>query len=110
MASNDRVIVSVTEMEAAINKYENARSTLQDAFKRLDSAKDHLDRCYEGPAKMALSARWATINANVRSAENAIEESVQGLRNTISTMEDTESDIGSKVAALDVGTTAPVYL
>ena len=110
MASNDRILVSIPEMEAAITKYENARSTLQDSFKKLESAKDHLDNCYKGPAYMALCARWTVIHANVRTAENAIEETVEGLRNTINAMEQTESDIASKAASLSVGTKVPVYL
>lgn len=110
MASNDRILVSVSEMEATIQKYENARNTLDGAFNKLQSAKDHLDNCYKGPAYMALSAKWMTIYANVRTAENAIEETVNGLRKTISQMSDAESDIGSKVGALETASSAPTYL
>lgn len=45
----DRILVSTPEMEIAIQKYENARSELQDAYSKLDSAKSHLDNCYKGP-------------------------------------------------------------
>ena len=110
MASNDRILVSVSEMEATITKYENARSTLQDAFSKLQSAKDHLDNCYKGPAYLALCAKWSNIYMNVKTAENAIEETVSGLRNTISQMSDAESSIGSAVGSLETASSAPTYL
>lgn len=110
MASNDRILVSVSEMEATITKYDNAHSTLQDAFSKLESAKDHLDNCYKGPAYVALCAKWTNIYANVRTAENAIEETVTGLRNTISQMEEAETTIGGGVSALETGSSAPTYL
>ena len=110
MATNDRILVSVPEMEAAIQKYEGARNTLQESFNKLSSAKDHLDNCYKGPAYMALSARWTVIYGNVKTAENAIEEAVNGLRNTITQMSGAESEIGSKMAALETASSAPTYL
>lgn len=91
----DRILVSTPEMEIAIQKYENARSELQDAYSKLDSAKSHLDNCYKGPAYMALCARWASIYMNVRTADNAIDESVNGLRKTISTMETGEQNVST---------------
>lgn len=110
MATNDRILVSTSEMEATITKYENARTTLQDAFSKLQSAKDHLDNCYKGPAYLALCAKWVTIYMNVKTADNAIDESVTGLRNTISQMDDAETSVGSGVSALETGRTAPTYL
>ena len=110
MASNDRILVSVSEMNAAIQRYENARNTLEGAFSKLESAKDHLDNCYKGPAYMALCAKWLSIYANVRTAENAINETVDGLRKTIDQMENTEKKVGSEAASLDTGKGAPTYL
>ncbi|MBQ3079553.1 MAG: WXG100 family type VII secretion target [Clostridia bacterium] len=110
MASNDRILVSVSEMRAAIGRYEGARNTLQDAFKKLESAKDHLDNCYKGPAYVALSVKWLDIYANVKTAENAIQESVNGLNNTISQMSEAEGAIGSSASSLDTGSSAPTYL
>ena len=106
----DRILVSTPEMEIAIQKYENARSELQDAYSKLDSAKSHLDNCYKGPAYMALCARWASFYMNVRTADNAIDESVNGLRKTISTMETGEQNVSTGFANLDTGKSAPTYL
>ena len=110
MATNDRILVSTSEMEATIQKYENARSILQDAFSSLESAKDHLDNCYKGPAYMALCAKWADIYMNVRTAEQAIDASVNGLRKTISEMDTAEGNVGSGFSSLETGRSAPTYL
>ena len=110
MASNDRILVSVSEMEATISKYESARSILHDAYSKLDSAKDHLDNCYKGPAYLALSAKYAGIYMNVRTADRAIDESVNGLRNTINEMKEAEGANVSGASSLSTGTAAPTYL
>lgn len=110
MASNDRILVSVPEMEAAINKYEDARSTLQDSFNRLEAAKNHLDNCYKGPAYLALCARWQVIYANVKTAENAVQAAVTGLQNTIAQMTDVEAEVKADGGKLETGTSSPVYL
>lgn len=110
MAANDRILVSTSEMEATIQKYEDARSTIEDSFAKLESAKDHLDNCYKGPAWAALTAKWATIYLNLKTANRAIDAAVNGLRNTISIMEETESTNASTNSSLDVGTAPTVYL
>ncbi len=108
--ANDRLLVSVPEMEAAIQRYENARGTLEDAFKQLESAKDVLDDCYKGPAYLALCAKWTNVYTKVRTAEKAIDETVEGLSKTINEMEQVESNVSSTSAALDVSNSAPTYL
>jgi len=108
--ANDRILVSVPEMEGAIQEYETARNTLQDAFAKLESAKDHLDNCYKGPAYLALCAKWTSIYMKVKTAENAIEESVDGLRQTISQMTDTESTVNTAAGALQTGRDVPSFL
>lgn len=106
----DRILVSTSEMEATIQKYENARNELQDAYSKLDAAKGHLDNCYKGPAYMALCVKWADIYMNVRTADNAIDASVNGLRQTISMMDETESSNATGYANLETGKSAPTYL
>lgn len=108
--ANDHILVSTQAMQEAIQKYENARQTLQEAYSQLDSAKEHLDRCYAGPAKAVLLVRYADICMNVRTADNAIDESVNGLRNTINEMEDTEETITGQYQNLETGRGAPTYL
>ena len=103
MASNDRILVSAEAMQEAIQKYQSARDTLQDSFKQLENAKEHIDRVYNGAAYVALAAKWVTIYANARTAENGIDESVKGLQATITTMNQAESDVGSKFTSLETG-------
>ena len=47
---------------------------------------------------------------NVRTADNAIDASVNGLRQTISMMEQKESGISSGYSNLETGKNAPTYL
>lgn len=109
MAANDRILVDTADLEAAIQKYVSVNETLQEAFKKLDSAKEHLDRCYKGAAYMALSAKLMVQYANARTAENAVRESENGLRQTISSMGATTEDTQRLNNLLDVGRAAPVY-
>lgn len=108
--ANDRILVKSAEMEAAIQKYENARSTIEDSFAKLEAAKDHLDNCYKGPAWAALTARWVNIYLNLKSTNRAIDESVDGLRNTINTMQQTEDINITHNDTLDSGSAPTVYL
>lgn len=110
MANNDHILVSTSEMESAIRKYEDARGQLQEAFGKLESAKDHLDNCYKGPAYLALCVKWLDIYTNIKTAERAVDESVTGLRNVISAMDTSENQIGSNFSALDTNSSAPTYL
>ena len=106
----DRILVSTAEMSATISKYETARGTLQDAFGKLQAAREHLDSCYKGPAYMALCAKWADIYLNVKTAERAIDDSVNGLRKTITEMDQAESNVSSTATSLEQGSDAPTYL
>lgn len=108
MAENMKV--STAEMAAAIQKYQSARETLENSFNQLEKAKEHLDRCYKGPAYMALCAKWLSIYANARTAEKGIEESVTGLTNTIMSMDDAESGITSRYIKLDDGQQPTAFL
>lgn len=110
MAGVDRILVSTEEMEAAIQKYEGAHTTLQEAYGKMDAAREHLDRCYKGPGYVALSLKLADIYANVRTADRAIDETISGLRTTINEMNQGEQTVQSNTNALEVGKNAPVYL
>ena len=50
------------------------------------------------------------VGLDLKTANRAIDAAVNGLRNTISTMEEKESANSSTNASLDVGTAPTVYL
>ena len=110
MAANDRILVKPEVMRETIGKYENARATLHEAFGKLESAKNHMDNCYKGPAYLALCAKWLNIYANVKTADNAIQDVVDGLSKTVEEMIAAESGRTADAAKLDAGKQAPVYL
>lgn len=106
----DRILVSTAEMNLTITKFEQARTTLQDAFASLDKAKEHLDRCYKGAAYLVLAMKYADICNNARTAERAIDKSVTGLRNTINQMDTAEGGASSTATSTNTGKSAPTYL
>lgn len=106
----DHLKVSTEEMQTAITKYNQAQQTLDEAYKAIDAAREHLDNCYKGPGYMALSAKLVAISLNVRTTDRAIDETIQGLTTTKNTMETTEQDITSTSSGLETGTSSPVYL
>ena len=105
----DRILVSTNEMNATISKYEQAHNEMAQAFQALEQAREHIDRCWDGPAKLAYLARWANTYTNIRRSDNAIESTIASLRNVIQTMDQAEETTGSKAASLDVGTTPPMF-
>ena len=107
--ASDKILVSTAEMQATIGKYEQARSTMSEAFSALDQAKEHIDRCWDGPAKAIYTAKWANISINIRRSNDAIDAAVNGLKNIINTMDEGEEATGSTAAALDTGTTPPMF-
>ena len=107
--ASDKILVSTSEMQATIGKYEQARSTMQEAFSALDQAKEHIDRCWDGPAKAIYTAKWLNIAMNIKRSNDAIDSAVNSLKNIISTMDQGEDSVGSTAAALDTGTTPPMF-
>ncbi len=105
----DIIKVSTAEMNQTISKYESARSTMQQAFSSLDSAKQHIDRCWDGPAKLIYMAKWANISANIKRSNDAIDATINSLKNVINQMTQAEEDVGSKVSSLNTGTTPPMF-
>jgi WXG100 family type VII secretion target len=105
----DRILVSTAEMNATIGKYEQAHNEMSQAFTALEQAREHIDRCWDGPAKLAYLARWANTYTNIRRSDNAIESTISSLRNVIQTMDSAEEETASKASSLDVGTTPPMF-
>jgi uncharacterized protein YukE len=96
-------------MQATISKYEDARATMESAFSALEQAREHIDRCWDGPAKTLYLMKWANINANIRRSNDAIDAAVTSLNNVIATMDSTEEGNTSRAAALETGTTPPIF-
>ncbi len=107
--ASDKILVSTAEMQATIGKYEQARATMSQAFSSLDQAKEHIDRCWDGPAKLIYTAKWANISMNIKKSNDAIDATINSLKNIISTMDQGEESVGSTAAALDTGTTPPMF-
>lgn len=106
----DKILVSVPEMEATVNRYTDARSTMDEARQAIDKALDHLNNCWKGPAWAAMMATWAVINGNIKGSDMAIARSIDGLKATIATYTQHETDITSKANALEVGKDSTTYV
>ena len=107
--ASDKILVSTEEMQATIGKYEQARATMQQAFAALDEAKEHIDRCWAGPAKLIYTERWLNISTNIKRSNDAIDATVNALKNSINTYETADSDVASAGGAINPGTTPPMF-
>lgn len=107
--ASDKIKVSTAEMNQTISRYESARATMQEAFSSLDSAKEHIDRCWDGPAKTIYTAKWANISINIKRSNDAIDATVNALKNSINTYETADSDVASAGGAINTGTTPPMF-
>lgn len=106
----DIIKVSASEMQAAVTKYTNARSTMDDAFGAMEQAMNHLDNCWRGPAWAAMMSKWHVINANIRRSDAAIERTINGLNNTINTMVNAENTNTNAAKNLETGTDSTIYV
>lgn len=109
MASNDRILVSTSEMMETIQKYNNARDVMNDAFSALQSAMDILDTCWKGPAWAAYLAKWLMIFANLKRSDEAMQKAITGLTNTIQIMDDATQNINTQTGSLETGNQAPIF-
>lgn len=105
--AKDRILVSTQEMTATIQRYNNARSTMDEAFANMEAAMNHLDNCWEGPAKTAYRAKWAVIYGNIKRSDEAMEMAITGLTNTIAEMENADSQANQAASGLEQGKAAP---
>lgn len=107
--ANDRILVSTSEMQATIQRYNSARDTMNNAFSAMEQAMDHLDNCWKGPAWAAYLAKWHVIYANIRRSDEAMQKAIEGLTNTVNTMEQGEGQVGSAATSLETGTQPPIF-
>ena len=106
----DKILVSVQEMEATINRYTDSRNTMENARQHMEKALDNLNNCWKGPAWAAMMAQWQLINANIKNSDMAIGRSINGLKSSIATYEQHESEITAKANALEVGKDSTTYV
>lgn len=106
----DKILVSTQEMEATVNRYNDSRETMDEARDAMDRALRHLNNCWKGPAWAAMMVKWTEINGNIRKSDMAIARSIEGLKATIATYEQTESEVTSKANALEIGKDSTTYV
>lgn len=106
----DKIKVSAEAMRATVGKYQDSRSSMEDARKKLDSALQSLNGCWKGPAWVTMMAKWTEINLNITNSELAIERSIEGLNNTIQLYDTAEEQNTSKAKSQEVGTANTVFV
>ena len=107
--ASDKIKVSTAEMNQTIGRYEAARATMQQAFTSLDSAKQHIDRCWDGPAKTIYMVKWANISMNIHRSNDAIDATINSLKQVITNMDEGEEKVASIATSLNTGTTPPMF-
>ncbi|MBO4297733.1 MAG: WXG100 family type VII secretion target [Clostridia bacterium] len=107
--ASDKILVSTAEMQTTIGKYEQARATMQQAFSALDEAKEHIDRCWDGPAKLIYTERWLNIATNIKRSNDAIDATINSLKNAITEYENGDETVLNLGNNINTGTTPPMF-
>ena len=106
----DRILVSTTEMNATVGRYQQAQHNMADAQKSMNTALMHLDACWKGPAWLAMMAKWTEIEGNIARSQLAINRTIMGLKNTITEYENAENENKGTAAGLSTGTASTIYV
>jgi WXG100 family type VII secretion target len=106
----DRILVSTSEMNATVSRYQQAQETMLDAQNSMSSALRNLDGCWKGPAWAAMLAKWTEIEGNITKSQLVINRSIVGLQNAIMNYEETEEANKGTGSALSEGTASTIYV
>lgn len=106
----DKILVSASEMRATVNRYNDARDTMDNARNCMEQALDHLNNCWKGPAWAAMMAQWALLNANIKNSDMAMARSINALNKTIEEYTEVEEENTQKWNSQEVGQDSQVYV
>lgn len=105
----DRLLVSTEQMELTVNKYNEARETMEQAFSSMDKAWDKLCQVWDGTIKATFMAQWVVIMGNIRKSDQAMAKSINGLIKSQNLFSQNEGDLQSRATSLDTGTAPTVF-
>lgn len=105
----DRLLVSTEQMEATVNKYNDARSTMEQAFTAMDNAWDALCQVWDGTIKATFMSQWILIMGNIRKSDQAMAKSINGLVKSHNLFQENEDNLTSRATSLDPGTVPPMF-
>ncbi len=105
----DRLLVSTEQMEQTVNKYNDARGKMEQAFNEMDKAWNNLCQVWDGTIKMTFMAEWVAIMGNIRKSDRAMERSINGLIKSNNLFSQNESELTSRANNLSSGTVPPMF-
>lgn len=100
----DRITVSTDEMRETVIKYQSAKSTLSDAYERMNRAIKILDTCWRGVAYNVLRQKWVETYRNIVRANERMQDAIDELNATANLFDENESRQVGGFQAMDVGT------
>jgi len=100
----ERILVTTEEMRETVTEYQSAKGELQDAFSGLDRALKILESCWKGPAYMAMRAQWQVAYANIKRADDKMQDAVDELNTVANLFDENEAALQSTFSSLDTGT------
>lgn len=100
----ERILVTTDEMRETVSEYQAAKGVLQDAFSSLDRALNILESCWRGPAYMAMRTQWNAAHANIKRADEKMQDAVEELNAVAQLFDENEATLKSTFGSLDTGT------
>jgi len=100
----EKILVSTEEMRETVTEYQSAKGELQDAFSSLNRALKILESCWKGPAYMAMRAQWDIAHANIKRADDKMQDAVDELNTVANLFDENEATLQSTFGSLDTGT------
>lgn len=105
----DRLLVSTEQMEATVTKYNDARSTMEEAFSAMDKAWDTLCQVWDGTIKATFMSEWVVIMGNIRKSDQAMQKSINGLVKAHNLFAQNETDVQNRANSLDTGSAPSIF-
>ena len=95
--------VSTDEMRETVTKYQAAKSTLREAYERMNRAIGILDTCWKGAAYSMMRQKWVETYSNIVRANERMQDAIDELNKTANLFDENESRQTGTFQALDVG-------
>lgn len=92
----ERILVSIEDMQAAIQKYNTCKQDQQNAYLQMSNAVRMLDESWDGPASEAFKAAFGAMYKNLETSEQKMQDAIDELKQSAEAFKTAEeSEIAS---------------
>ena len=100
----DRIRVSTAELRTAVEKYNNVKGQIQNAYLQMSNAVREVDVSWNGAASEAYKNQFDLLYKNIEQTELKVQDAVDELLKTAEIYDEQETGISQTFADLDIGT------